>query len=216
MESELLTPFIYGDYAMLPRGAKILATAFLSTFSLISCVPTSVPQPPKTILISVDASTNEEVAFAVAFLDEFAFQTAQYQWLVVDVQDKSEVANYYSNTPRKEAVDEIIERLVQTPCDDQALISSLTHAKEYAQRLNENDSLSIVLLTEGTRNVATLSAVHELSQELSAFPHLKLFIAGVSEDNRLSLSQAFTPIDDQVQFFGNGLVELDELLRLLS
>ncbi|MEP1075199.1 hypothetical protein NDI52_07305 [Leptolyngbya sp. PL-A3] len=192
------------------------ATIFLVTFPLTGCVQPSTPQAPQIILISVDASTESELDFATAFLDEFAFQTAQYRWLIVDVQKKNEVANYFSNKPSKEAIDEIIQNVVQISCNDQALLASLAHAKEYAQRLNEDESITAVILTEGTRNAETLRSLQELSQELSKFPHLKLFIAGVSEDNRLPLSQAFTPIEHQVQFFGNGLVELDELLRLLS
>ncbi|MEO1146701.1 MAG: hypothetical protein AAFY26_14035 [Cyanobacteria bacterium J06638_22] len=192
------------------------AIVLMGLLAVSACLKAPSPQPPATLLISIDTSTEPELAYATAFLDEFAFQSGRYEWLVVDIQKDETVANQYSNIPRKEAVDELLQALTQERSDDQALLASLAHAREYALRLEPDESLTVVLLTEGTHNAETLQSLEAMSQELSTFPHFRLFVAGVSEDNRLPLSRAFTPIEDQVQFFGDGLVELDELLSVLS
>lgn len=196
---------------MLRRTIAVLASSLVLT----GCLDSQASKPPTTLLVSIDTSTETELEFATAFLDEFAFQTGEYQWLVVDVQKEGEVANRYSNTPRRKAVDEVTRTLTQVASNDKALLASLTHAKEYAQKMREGEYLTVVILTEGTSNSDVIQALQVSSQELAQFPRIRLLIAGVDEDNRLPLSQAFTPIEDQVQFFGGGTVELDELLRIL-
>lgn len=200
-----------------PIAAQIqLAIVGVAGALLLSgCPKYDSPAPSATLFISLDTNTKAEVSFATSFLDEFSFRTGGYRWLVVDVQQGNRVHNRYSNPPSEKAVEELIETLTEMPSDDGALLSALTHAKEYLRKVGKDEQLRIVIVTAGTSTPRVLTAIQKISKELIPHKNISLFVAGVSEEHRLLMSQAFSAIDDRVQFFGSGNAELDELLRVL-
>jgi hypothetical protein len=194
---------------------RVALAGIAGALLLSGCPKQDSPAPSATLFISLDTNTKAEVAFVTSFLDEFSFRTSGYRWLVVDVQQGHKVHNRYSNPPSEKAVEELLEKLTEIPSDDEALLSALAHAKEYVRKVGKDEQLKIVIVTAGTSSPQVLTAIQKISKELVPHKNISLFVAGVSEEHRLLMSQAFSAIDNRVQFFGAGNAELSELLRVL-
>jgi len=102
-----------------------------------------------------------------------------------------------------------------TPSPDDALVNGTQRLRDRIKALPSGQELHFYLVTEGTANPEIISQLKAVTSSFAGeeLSQVHIYVIGLSEQNRLALSNAFTPVENNVYFAGQDPSEWMPLVR---
>ena len=136
------------------------------------------------------------------------------RWTVVDILVGEKVQNLYSHVARRRDFEALSQQVKVVPSSEEALIQAIQRLKDEVEQ-NKQQSIFGFIVTKGTANPSTLTAIREICRRLGQISSTKVHIAiiGLSAENRLPMSTAVAPLSRNVQFAGTNQQEWQQLIK---
>jgi hypothetical protein len=206
------------------RNGKLLfwLTIGFALFALFGCAPQEKEQ--FNVYISVHNNKPEISSLSHSFLYTFSKRVNPSFSVAVEQARGNKVVSLFSQFPTRRAIGEVSNlldgnptttTLDPVPSQDKTLASAMQRVLDHARKgKSKNVLVKAFILTEGTANPLVLRQLNQVSRKL-AKDDLKvhLYLIGISSQNRLPMSRAFSPLKDSVFLAGNNNYEWNRYLR---
>ncbi|KAI9130009.1 VWA domain-containing protein [Acaryochloris sp. CCMEE 5410] len=173
--------------------------------------------PDTHVLVITDLSTQDEQDYATAFYDGFARKARRFKTMSLDrLLGETTVVDYSGASSREVVEDVMLHRLNDlTPSTDEALIAAARRVLDHANGLKEGQRLVAVILTNGTRNPATISTLTRIVSTIPASGNVTIYVAGVQASNVTALTPVFSTMPANAAVIGTLDSDLKTLMRRL-
>ena len=177
----------------LALGLSVLSTG---------CVIEPQPIEKNTVYLGIEANTDEEKLFSQDVMHELSRGLSGKHQIVVDEFRKSVPVNLFSEQTNSFVLKDLMDSITVSPSEDQALIASINRVALLGK---DQESVTAIIISSGTVDKSSLSQIKAVAQKIQ--PNTRLYILGVSEENRLPMSQAFSNVKGNVKL-GSSDVEM--------
>lgn len=184
------------------KQAVLLALGLLTLST--GCLPVPYPEPDeqKTVYLAFEANTEEEKLFSQDVMHELSRGLSGKHQIVVDELRESVTVNLFSDRTTSFALRDLMDSITVSPSEDKALISAINRAALLGQ---DGEAVTAIIVSSGTVDENSLLQIESVAQKIQ--PNTYLYILGVSEQNRLPMSQAFSKVKGNVKL-GSSDVEM--------
>lgn len=181
------------------------ALLFSALIALAGC--SSCPDlTPPTVYVGVQANTEEEKTLAKSFLYEAYKESKDGNTFIVDLLKGDTTVRLLSKSSiDREAILKAIEKVEDTQSTDLAITSFFQRVKDLSEYENSDEELHAYLISSGTSNEATLTSISKTLEDLGNSDHqdnVYLYVLGLSEDNRLNISDSLNPLRERAEAVG--------------
>jgi hypothetical protein len=177
----------------LALGLSVLSTG---------CVIEPQPIEKNTVYLGIEANTDEEKLFSQDVMHELSRGLSGKHQIVVDELRESVPVNLFSEQTNSFVLKDLMDSITVSPSDDQAFIASINRVALLGK---DQESVTAIIISSGTVDKNSLSQIKAVAQKIQ--PNTRLYILGVSEENRLPMSQAFSNVKGNVKL-GSSDVEM--------
>lgn len=169
------------------------------------------------IMILADVSTPDELAYATLFTDGFARKVRHFDTLSIDTFTKDTTKVDYSGRADRSVVNEFLaDRLKEVaPSTDKALVAAARRVAQYAHDMDDGTRLVAVILTNGSRDAATIDALTTIAETLPTSGNTSIYLAGVDPINVTALTPVFHTIPANAAVIGTLKSDVKILLQRL-
>ncbi len=167
-------------------------------FSLL-CIPfipgcDSPPERHQTVYVALESNTSEEKLFSQDVLYEMSENFSGRSQIVIDELKGKSTVNVFSDKASSHALREAIDVVEITLSDDEALVSAIHRAALLGQ---DNKPVFAVLVTSGTIDKQSIAKIRAATKDIKE--NTFLYVIGVTEENRLPMSNAFSEVRGNVK-----------------
>ena len=166
------------------------------------CVIEPQPIEKNTVYLGIEANTDEEKLFSQDVMHELSRGLSGKHQIVVDELREGVPVNLFSEQTNSFALKDLMNSITVSPSEDQALIASINRVALLGK---DQESVTAIIISSGTVDKNSLSQIKAVAQKIQ--PNTHLYILGVSEENRLPMSQAFSNVKGNVKL-GSSDVEM--------
>ena len=177
----------------LALGLSVLSTG---------CVIESQPIEKNTVYLGIEANTDEEKLFSQDVMHELSRGLSGKHQIVVDELREGVPVNLFSEQTNSFVLKDLMNSITVSPSEDQALIASINRVALLGK---DQESVTAIIISSGTVDKNSLSQIKAVAQKIQ--PNTRLYILGVSKENRLPMSQAFSNVKGNVKL-GSSDVEM--------
>ena len=135
------------------------------------------------------------MSFAREVMHEAKRGASSNNTLVVDLLSGDTVSNVYSDRSKASNVHEVTETLTKVTSTNQALVQAVKRTSELGKSGKE---VRAVVLAPGTCDSTILAAISDEAANVSV--NTRLYILGITAQNRLCMSHAFRKMPDRIKF----------------
>ena len=121
---------------------------------------------------------------------------------MVDELREGVPVNLFSEQTNSFVLKDLMDSITVSPSEDQALIASINRVALLGK---DQELVTAIIISSGTVDKNSLSQIKAVAQKIQ--PNTHLYILGVSEENRLPMSQAFSNVKGNVKL-GSSDVEM--------
>ena len=180
---------------MWKSAALALSLSFLPS-CLSSCNPSPDPKDERqvTVYLSLESNTSEEKLVNQDILYELSKSLSGRPKIVVDELKGHSAVNIFSDTSSSHVLKDMVDLVEVYPSDDEALIASIHRAVLLGK---DNTPVCALFVTSGTVDKQSIEKIRETTKNINA--NTQLIFLGVTEENRLPMSDAFREIKGNVK-----------------
>ena len=160
------------------------------------------PIEKNTVYLGIEANTDEEKLFSQDVMHELSRGLSGKHQIVVDELREGVPVNLFSEQTNSFVLKDLMDSITVSPSEDQALIASINRVALLGK---DQESVTAIIISSGTVDKNSLSQIKAVAQKIQ--PNTRLYILGVSKENRLPMSQAFSNVKGNVKL-GSSDVEM--------
>ena len=160
------------------------------------------PIEKNTVYLGIEANTDEEKLFSQDVMHELSRGLSGKHQIVVDELREGVPVNLFSEQTNSFVLKDLMDSITVSPSEDQALIASINRVALLGK---DQELVTAIIISSGTVDKNSLSQIKAVAQKIQ--PNTHLYILGVSEENRLHRSQAFSNVKGNVKL-GSSDVEM--------
>ena len=160
------------------------------------------PIEKNTVYLGIEANTDEEKLFSQDVMHELSRGLSGKHQIVVDELREGVPVNLFSEQTNSFVLKDLMDSITVSPSEDQALIASINRVALLGK---DQELVTAIIISSGTVDKNSLSQIKAVAQKIQ--PNTHLYILGVSEENRLPMSQAFSNVKGNVKL-GSSDVEM--------
>ncbi|MEP0810037.1 hypothetical protein [Coleofasciculus sp. FACHB-SPT9] len=220
------------------RPKFIFLTAFLlasfwfaSRFtqsSIVRSAPQAQVEPTKAGSSLVQFVFQPNTPEIVSTTEDILYYTSEkvrsHQLVEVSFISDSGINVVFSKRPTRRAIQELrnvidgdqsTSKIDPISSNETQLIASVQRFRDRVLTSNGEQPIHFYIVTNGTSDPQIIERVREICSSLSKqnLQNAHLYLLGLSSNNRLPISQGFTPISDHVEFASADYNEWIQLLR---
>lgn len=191
------------------KNPRYLAS-LIALIALMGCSPCAELESP-TVYIGLQANTEDEVELAKGFLYEaYKGSNGGNKFIIDLLKGDTTVRLLSQSSMNRETILEVINTVENTQSTDLAVTSFFHRVKDLSDYGDEE--IHAYLVSAGTSDKTTLSDISRTLTELSGSDEytdqeLYLYMLGLSDDNRLNVSDSLHPIRENVEAVGRSSSE---------